>query len=195
MVESVFDGFLEAMRKAGALQLDSGQVDRLAGEAFTTKKDAGGCSKAVLNRELIGADAAELARRAGAKADAGLPLVFGETDFDHPFVQEEQMMPMVPVVRVRDVDEAIRQARASEHGFRHSAMIHSRDIEAMTRMGRAMDCTLFVKNGPCIAGLGMGGEGYASFSIATTTGEGITTPMTFTRKRRCVMVDQLNLVV
>ena len=104
------------------------------------------------------------------------------------------MMPMVPVVRVRDIDEAIRMAKESEHGYRHSAMIHSKNVANLTKMGKAMDCTLYVKNGPSTAGLGMGGEGYPNFSIATTTGEGIVTPETFTRKRRCVLVDDLNII-
>ena len=103
-------------------------------------------------------------------------------------------MPMIPVVRVRDVEEGIRASVKAEHGYKHSSMIHSLNIEHMTAMAKALDSTLFVKNGHCMSGLGVGGEGYASFSIATTTGEGITTPATFTRTRRCVMVDNLNIV-
>jgi aldehyde dehydrogenase len=61
-------------------------------------------------------------------------------------------------------------------------------------MGREMDTTIYVKNGPSMAGLGLGGEGYLSYSVATTTGEGITTPKTFTRVRRCVMVENLRIV-
>jgi aldehyde dehydrogenase len=81
-----------------------------------------------------------------------------------------------------------------EHGFRHTSLIHSRDVRAMTKMGKAMDTTLFIKNGPCMAGLGLGGEGFLSFSIATPTGEGVTSPLTFTRQRRCVMVDNLRVI-
>jgi aldehyde dehydrogenase len=103
------------------------------------------------------------------------------------------MMPLVPVIRVRDIRQAIEWAKESEHGYKHSSMIHTLNVEHMTWMAKALDSTLFVKNGSCFAGLGNGGEGYASFSIATTTGEGITTPLTFTRKRRCVMVDNLNV--
>ncbi len=194
VVASIFDAFLRSFQKAGALLLTDNQLAKLTTAAFTNRPDAGGCSHPVLNRELVGADATVLARHAGASAPTGCELVFAITDVAHPFVQEEQMMPMVPVVRVPDVDTAIAHAVATEHGYRHSAMIHTSDVHAMTRMGRAMDCTLFVKNGPCIAGLGMGGEGYANFSIATATGEGIVTPATFTRKRRCVMVDNLNVV-
>jgi aldehyde dehydrogenase len=104
------------------------------------------------------------------------------------------MMPFVPFVRCKDTDEAIQRAHESEHGFRHTAIIHSTNVRAMTRMGRLLDTTLFVKNGPSVAGLGLGGEGYLSFSIATPTGEGVTTPLTFTRQRRCTLVDDLRIL-
>ena len=99
-------------------------------------------------------------------------MLFGETDESNPFVPVEQMMPFVPFVRCRNVDEAIAKAKHFEHGFRHTAIIHSNNVRNMTKMGREMDTTLFVKNGPCMASLGLGGEGYLSFSIATPTGEG-----------------------
>ena len=147
----------------------------------------------MLNRALIGQDVSVLARHAGATVPADAPLLFAETDASHPFVLEEQMMPMVPVVRVKTFDEAVAAAVRSEHGYKHSAMIHSLNVDHMTQMARAVDTTLFVKNGPCVAGLGLGGEGYLNYSIATTTGEGIVTPRTFTRTRRCVMVDNLRI--
>jgi aldehyde dehydrogenase len=118
-------------------------------------------------------------------------LLFGETDESNPFVPVEQMMPFVPVVRCRDVNEAIDKAKHYEHGFRHTSIIHSNNVRNMTRMGSIMDTTLFVKNGPSMASLGLGGEGYISFSIAGPTGEGVTTPLTFTRERRCSMIDDL----
>ncbi len=121
--------------------------------------------------------------------ESDLRAVFAETCADHPLVVEEQMMPMIPFVRVKTIGDAIEQARKSEHGYRHSAVIHSLNVDRMTQMARALDTTLFVKNGPSVAGLGLGGEGYLSYSITTTTGEGITNPGTFTRTRRCVMVD------
>jgi len=122
-----------------------------------------------------------------------VPLLFAETDANHAFVMEEQMMPMLPIVRVKTFDDAVAGALKSEHGYKHSAIIHSLNVDHMTQMARALDTTLFVKNGPSVAGLGLGGEGYLSYSIATTTGEGITTPETFTRTRRCVMVDNLRI--
>ena len=104
------------------------------------------------------------------------------------------MMPFVPFVRARCVDHAIAMAKQYEHGFRHTAIIHSRNVHNMTKMGRELDTTLYIKNGPCMAGLGLGGEGYLSFSIAGPTGEGVTTPITFTRERRCSMIDELRVV-
>jgi aldehyde dehydrogenase len=193
VTDSAYSTFISAFEKAGAVKLNTGELAKLSSEVFTTTKDAGGCSHAVLNRELVGADASVLANAAGKQIDPSVQLLYAETDLSHPFVMEEQMMPMLPIVRVPSVEEGIRQALVSEHGYKHSSMIHSLNVEHMTMMARALDSTIFVKNGSCLAGLGAGGEGYPSFSIATTTGEGITTPMTFTRRRRCVLVDQLKI--
>ena len=103
------------------------------------------------------------------------------------------MMPFIPIIRVKSIKEGIEAALTAEHNYKHTSIIHSHDIEHMTAMARALDTTLFVKNGPCMAGLGLGGEGYLSYSIATPTGEGVTNPRTFTRVRRCVMVDNLRI--
>jgi aldehyde dehydrogenase len=149
---------------------------------------------AVPSKDFLGQDAAVLAKAAGRSIPADAELLFGETDESNPFVPVEQMMPFLPFVRCRNVDEAIEKARQAEHGFRHTAIIHSNNVRNMTRMGRAMDTTLFVKNGPCFAALGIGGEGYLSYSIATPTGEGVTTPLTFTRERRCSMIDDLCVI-
>ena len=181
------------MERAGALRLNAAQVDALTNRAIVMAGE-GPHRHPVPCKDLLGQNAAVLARAAGAQADDRLELVFGETDVDNPFVPTEQMMPFVPFVRCRDVDEAIQRAYESEHGFRHTAIIHSNDVRAMTRMGRLLDTTLFVKNGPSVAGLGLGGEGYLSFSIATPTGEGVTTPLTFTRQRRCTLVDDLRVL-
>jgi len=193
VLEHVADRFMNELATAGAAKLTSAQLAKLGAAAFTTAKDAGGCSHAVLNRKLVGADAAVLAQHAGATVPSDCPLLFAETEAEHDFVMEEQMMPMLPVIRVKDFDAAVAAAAKSEHGYKHSAIIHSLNVERMTQMARALDTTLFVKNGPSTAGLGLGGEGYLSYSIATTTGEGITTPETFTRTRRCVMVDNLRI--
>ena len=134
-----------------------------------------------------------LARAAGINLPAGTQLLFAETDANHPFVVEEQMMPFIPITRVKNLEEGVARSLEAEHGYKHTSIIHSHDLEALTAMGRALDTTLFIKNGPCMSGLGLGGEGYLSFSIATPTGEGVSNPRTFTRVRRCVMVDNLKI--
>ncbi len=194
VVKSVYKDFLKAFDAAGARRLNGTQLDQLTKAAFTFKGDGGGCSHPVVNRELIGRDASVLADIAGLSVPKSCEMLYAETDADNLFVIEEQMMPMIPVIAVDSVDQGIAMAKVAEHGYKHSSMIHSLNVINMTKMARALESTLFVKNGACVAGLGSGGEGYSSFSIATTTGEGITTPDTFTRKRRCVMVDSLSMI-
>ncbi|MEC8557228.1 MAG: aldehyde dehydrogenase family protein [Planctomycetota bacterium] len=188
VVESVFDAMMAAMERAGAVPLNGTQIDRLTAAAF---QEVGEDKHLAPTKDLLGQDAAKLAAAAGVTIDPGTDLVYGETSKDHPFVHVEQMMPFVPFVRCSNVDEAIELAKYYEHGFRHTSIIHSRDVRNMTKMARALDTTLFVKNGPCMSALGLGGEGYLSFSIAGPTGEGVTTPMTFTRERRCSLIEDL----
>jgi aldehyde dehydrogenase len=193
-LDRIAEELMSEMEKAGAVRLNGGQLERLTKEAFTFKEGQGaGCPEPIVNKALIGKDASVLAKAAGAKVPEKTELLFAETDKDHLFVKEEQMMPFVPIVRVRSIEEGIEAARAAEHNYKHTSIIHSHDVEHMTAMARALDTTLFVKNGPCMAGLGLGGEGYLSYSIATPTGEGVTNPKTFCRVRRCVMVDNLRI--
>jgi aldehyde dehydrogenase len=189
-VAAIFDELCEAMSRYKAVRLDAGQITALTKAAFV-RDDKG---HEMVNKDLIGQDAVVLAGHAGVKVPADTELLFGETDESHPFVDHEQMMPFVPFVRVPDVDMAIALAKKYEHGFKHTSIIHSRNVETITRMGRELDTTLFVQNGPSMAGLGSGGEGYLSFSIATPTGEGVTTPLTFTRQRRSTTVRALRVL-
>jgi aldehyde dehydrogenase len=193
VVESVFDAMMAAMDRAGAVRLSAKEIDALTRVAITSVGE-GSHKHDVAAKDFIGKDAAVLASAVGKHVAGGVELLFGETDVTNPFVPVEQMMPFVPFVRCRNVDEAIARAVEAEHNFHHTALIHSTNVNNMTKMGRAMDTTIFVKNGPCTAGLGLGGEGYASYSIATPTGEGITTPLTFTRERRCTIVDNLRIL-
>jgi len=190
VVECVADRLMEAMQNAGAARLNDQEIQRLTATAIRQVGEGDQKHDAACP-DFIGKDAAVLARAAGKTVPDDTEMVFGETDLSNPFVPVEQMMPFVPFVRCRDVDEAIARAKEAEHGFRHTAIIHSHDVRNMTKMGRVMDTTLFVKNGPSMSSLGLGGEGYLSFSIATPTGEGVTTPLTFTRERRCSMIDDL----
>ncbi len=189
-VAAIFDELMQAMTRHKAVKLTPAQVDALVKAAFV-KDDKG---HLLVHKDFIGQDAAVLARKAGFEVPAGTELLFGETDERNPFVDHEQMMPFVPFVRVPEVDTAIALAKKYEHGFKHTSIIHSRNVETITRMGREMDTTLFVQNGPSTAGLGSGGEGYLSFSIATPTGEGVTTPLTFTRQRRSTSGNALRVL-
>jgi aldehyde dehydrogenase len=193
VVDQVFDSMMAAMERAGAVRLNAGEINTLTKAAISSVGE-GANKHDVAHKDFIGKDAAVLARAAGRNVAPEVELVFGETDESNPFVPVEQMMPFLPFVRCRNVDDAIELARVSEHGFRHTAIIHSNNVRSLTKMGKAVDTTLFVKNGPSMAGLGLGGEGYCSFSIAGPTGEGITTPLTFTRERRCSMVDDLRIL-
>jgi len=120
-------------------------------------------------------------------------LAVVEVDADHPLLWTEQMMPIMPVCRVPSADAAIDLAVKVEGGNRHTAVMHSRNIDALSRMAKACDCSIFVKNGRSQAGLGLDGEGFCSFTIASPTGEGLTGPRSFSRLRRCTMVDHFRI--
>jgi aldehyde dehydrogenase len=186
-VAEVFDRLMDEVGQRGGFRLTSNQIDALTAAAFVKDKDG----HQHVNKDLVGKDPAVLARHAGVTVPAGTQILFGETGAEHPFVEHEQMMPFVPFVRVANVDRAIALAKESEHGFGHTAILHSRDTGVMSKMGKEMDCTVFVVNGPSPAGIGLGGEGVLSFSIAGPTGEGITTPLTFCRQRRTAVVGGL----
>ena len=189
-VADIFDKLMDTVSRNGGYRLNSSQIDALTKVAFKLGDD----NALHVNKDLIGQDAAVLARYAGVEVPQGTQIVYGETGADHPFVEQEQMMPFIPFVRVSNVDRAIAMAKESEHGYGHTAVLHSRDTSVMSKMGKLMDCTVFVINGPSPAGLGLGGEGTLSFSIAGPTGEGLTTPLTFCRQRRTAVIGSMRFV-
>jgi len=190
VVNSVFDVFMREMALQGQVKLERPQIDALTKEAFIPAK--GG--NVNLNRELVGRCACVLAERIGLRLSQDVRLLYGETEPDHIFVIEEQMMPFIPIVRVPDVKRGIELAIIAEGGRCHTALMHSRNVAAMHEMARKVNTTIFVKNGSCLAGLGIGGEGTLSFTIATPTGEGVTTARTFTRRRRCTLKRYFHIV-
>lgn len=194
VVASVADAFIAAMKRAGAFQLDKAAIDRLTRAAFTFDGDGGGCARAHVKKDLVGKDPAVLGEAAGVRVPAQTEILFGETDENHPFVTEEQMMPFIPVIRVGCINAAIAAAVKAEHGYQHTAIIHTKNVDNATHMARAMNTTLFIQNAPSAASLGVGGPGYFSHTIATPTGEGITTPMTFTRERQMVVGNALRII-
>ncbi len=189
-VAQIFDSLMEEMGRHGGFRLTPGQVDALTQAAFQKGNDGA----LHVNKDLIGKDPAVLGEYAGVKVPEGTQILYAETGAEHPFVGHEQMMPFLPFVRVSNVDRAIALAKESEQGYGHTAILHSRDTSVMSRMGKVMDCTIFVVNGPCTAGLGLGGEGVLSFSIAGPTGEGVTTPLTFCRQRRTSLVGGMRFI-
>ena len=146
------------------------------------------------SRDFIGKNVQVILEAAGIRADKNLRCAVMEVPKDHPLVRIEQMMPILPVVRVKDVWEGISFAVEVEQGNRHTAIMHSTNIEHLTAFARAVQTTIFVKNGPSYAGIGLGGEGHSSFTLAGPTGEGITSARTYTRQRRCVMVDSFRII-
>ncbi|MEO0964173.1 MAG: aldehyde dehydrogenase [Planctomycetota bacterium] len=189
VVESVMPAFVDAMKRAGAMQLSDGAFGKLSDVAFKWKDD-----HHVVDAQFVGKDPSVLGQAAGVNLPHGVELIFGVTDAANPFVPVEQMMPCLPIVPVRDFEQGLELSIEHEHGFGHTAMIHSNHLGHITEMGRAMNTTIFVVNGPCTGGLGIGGEGYPSYSIATPTGEGITSPLTFTRFRRNSVCGSLRIV-
>ncbi|OQY19497.1 MAG: hypothetical protein B6I35_11650, partial [Anaerolineaceae bacterium 4572_32.2] len=172
--------------------INSWQLNRLIKSIFAQVPPAG--QHGAMNKDFIGKNAGVLLKEIGVDVGDEVRLVLVEVERDHPLVLSEQMMPIVPLVRVRDADEGIDLAKAAEHGFRHTAVMHSKNLDNLSRMARVMDCSIFVKNGPAFAGVGYGGEGFCSFTIASPTGEGITNPISFSRIRRCVLKDAFRIV-
>ena len=192
VVDSAADRLVSAMVAAGAYRLKEHELKRLERVIFS---ELGPPDKpGVINPAWIGQDASKILAEIGVQAGPDVRLLDAEVPRSHSLVWTEQMMPVMPVVRVKDLDAAISLAAASEHGFRHTASIHSTNVDAITRMARVMNCSIFVANGPNFAGLGESGEGFSSFSIASPTGEGLTRPRTFSRVRRVTVVGSLRIV-
>jgi acyl-CoA reductase-like NAD-dependent aldehyde dehydrogenase len=191
-VALIADGLKEAFALAGAVVLPPHHIEKL--RRMLLEKEHGPRQHAEINRRYVGKDAGLILRDAGIPCDPRTRLALCEVDADHPFLWTEMMMPVLPLTRARTVDEAIDFALLVEQGYRHTASMHSRNIEKLSRMARLCDCSIFVKNGPNYAGLGFGGEGPTSFTIASPTGEGMTTARSFTRVRRCTLVDHFRIV-
>jgi acyl-CoA reductase-like NAD-dependent aldehyde dehydrogenase len=191
VVASVADALIKAMTTAGAVLVDKGQVAQLEKVIFTDM--AAPRQPAHVNRDLIGRDAGVILRQIGMNVPDSVRLGIIDVDENHPLLWTEQMMPILPVCRVATVDVAIDLAVKMEGGNRHTAVMHSTNIDSLSRMARECDCSIFVKNGRSQSGLGLDAEGYCSFTIASPTGEGLTGPRSFSRWRRCVMVDHFRI--
>jgi len=147
--------------------------------------------KGKLNRKCVGRDAKTLLGMIGVTVPDNIRCIVFEGEKEHPLIAEELMMPILGMVRAKDFDDAIEKALWLEHGNRHSAHIHSKNVDRITKYAKLIDTAILVKNGPSYAALGFGGEGYCTFTIASRTGEGLTSASSFVKRRRCVMTDSL----
>ena len=191
-VASIADRLLESLGRQGAYVVDEAQLRKLEKVIFDRLGEPNKPGK--INAKWIGKNAGTILREIGVDAGDDLRLVVAEVPAHHSLVWTEQMMPVMPLVRVGTVDLAIDLAVRAEHGFGHTAAIYSKNIETITKMARAINVSIFTANGPTLCGLGAGGEGYTSFSIASPTGEGLTRPRTFSRERRLTVADGLRIV-
>ena len=191
-IDTIADSLVRKMSEHGAYVLKEHELRRIERVIFS---EMGPPSKpGVINKKWIGKNAGAILAEIGVQVGSDVRIAIAEVPIEHNLVWTEQMLPVLPIVRVPDIERAIDLAVRSEHGFRHTASIHSTNVDAITRMARAMNCSIFVANGPNYAGLGEGGEGFASFSIASPTGDGLTRPRTFSRERRITVVGALRIV-
>ena len=183
-VDAIADMLKFCMIKNGAYEATGDEITALEGLLLADGKP---------RTEWVGKPAARILEAIGVNPPPGVRLIVCEASAKHPFVVHELMMPVIGLVRVPDVDAAIELAVELEHGNRHTAVMHSLNVHKLTKMGKLIQTTIFVKNGPSFSGLGIGGEGYSTFTIAGPTGEGLTSARSFARRRRCVLVGDLNI--
>lgn len=188
-VHTVFDQLLTEMQKNGAWLIKGEDITRIVRTVLIYKE-----GKYVINRKFVGHDATYIMEQAGVSYSGNPRLVIAEVPKDHPFVTVEMLMPVLGCVRCQNVDQAIDWAVWAERGCWHSALMHSTNYLNMTKAARALNTTIFVKNAPSTAGVGFNGEGYATLTIATPTGEGLTSARSFTRARRCVLEDGFRII-
>jgi len=191
VVSSVADALIQSMTRNNAVLIDKSKLAALEKVIFTEMH--GPRKEAHINRDLIGKNADVILAKLGINVPSSIRLGIVEVDENHPLLWTEQMMPILPVCRVPHADYAIDLAIKTEGGNRHTAIMHSRNIDNLHRMAKECNCSIFVKNGRSQAGLGLEGEGFCSFTIASPTGEGLTGPRTFSRWRRCVLVDHFRI--
>ena len=195
-IDSIADRLISEMRKNGAYLINSEQVRALEDVVLVTvpPKNPQDSPKRVINKNWVGRDAKKILAEIGVKASDDVRCIICETEFSQSFVQTELMMPILAIVRCDTFEQALDMAVKAEHGCRHSAHLHSKNVDRMTAYAKAICTTIFVKNAPSYAGIGFNSEGHTTFTIAGPTGEGITSARSFTRQRRCVLVDSLSII-
>lgn len=192
VVSQIADTLKKEMGRNHAYELKGNQIDQITQLVITNPGKSGHAGTP--NKKYVGKNANIIAKEIGLDLPDEIKILFFEAEKDHPLVWTEQLMPVIPLVRFSNVDEAIDFAVKCEHSFRHTASMHSKNIDKLSRMAKLMNCSLFVKNGPCYSGMGYHGAGFTSYTIATPTGEGMTRARNFTRERRCVLVGSFRIV-
>lgn len=192
----IADELINYMLQNGAYMINEQQAAELEKVVLQWKqpKKEGAKPVQVINKNWVGRDAKKILAQIGLTGNPDTRCIICETEFSHPFVQTELMMPILPIVRVDNFDDAVEMAVKAEHGNRHTAHLHSKNVDHMTQYAKAIETTIFVKNAPSYAGIGFDAEGWTTFTIAGPTGEGITSPRSFTRLRRCVLSDALYII-
>ena len=191
-VEAIADQLKAAMLARGVVELSLGQLNRLM--RVILQEDHGPGKHGVINKAFVGKNPSVILKEIGMRVDDQVRLAIAEVDRSHQLVWTEQLMPIIPMVRAASADEAIDLAKEVEQGMGHTAVMHSKHLDHLSRMAREINTSIFIKNAPSVAGLGFGGEGYSSFSIASPTGEGVTSAKDFSRVRRCTLVDSFRIV-
>lgn len=189
VVKSVFEQLIYEIKANGAYELSPNELEKILNIVLVNNGN-----RYFPNKEFVGKNADYILQAAGISGDSSIKLLIAETNSDHPLVTTEMLMPIVPIVKVSSVDEAIKEAVVAEKGNRHTAIMHSKNIDNLTKMAKKIQTTIFVQNGPSYSGLGLGGEGFTTLTIAGPTGEGLTSAKTFTRQRRGTLVNALNIL-
>jgi acyl-CoA reductase-like NAD-dependent aldehyde dehydrogenase len=190
VLESVADFLMAQMQKRSCYKAFKFDIDKI--QKMVLEIDNQG--KYVPNKKFIGKDANFILKSCGINVNEDYRLIILEVSGEHPFVSTEMLMPILPIVRVKSLDEAIEKALKAENGYKHTAIMHSENVSNLTKVARALDTTIFVKNAPSYAGLGIEGEGYTTLTIATPTGEGLTSAKNFVRSRRCTLSGAFRIV-
>ena len=191
VVESIFDEFVAELEKMGAYKLTREQADAVTKVGIVETPNGGHAA----NKKWVGKHAKNILAEAGIQVEGDPKIAIFEANNDDLFVQTEQMMPIIPIVRCKDFEEAMDRAVAAEHDCKHSASIWSKNIDRVTAFGKVINTTVFVQNGGTMSAFGIGGSGTNSPTIATPTGEGVTGPRSFLRKRRFCMAGGGNYLL
>lgn len=190
VLNNVFNELRSEMVKCGSYELKRHEIDIVTKELFTTDKEG----RTVVNRKYVGKPATEILKACNIYANQDIKLIIAEVSENHPFVTVEMLMPVLGMVRVYTIDEAIEKAVIAEHAYLHTAIMHSENVTNLTKAARALNTSIFVKNAPSFAGLGIEGEGFTTLTIATPTGEGLTSARSFTRIRRCTLSGAFRII-